>query len=48
MKTALSAILPEFSLSVLLSPQILRSRAVELAVLAPIVFALGWAFATRI
>lgn len=48
MKTALATILPEFSLSVLLSPRILRSRAVELAVLAPIVFALAYAIAARI
>lgn len=43
-----SARLPDLTVAFCLSPQILRSRAVELAVLAPIVFALAYAIAARI
>lgn len=42
-----SARLSDLTIAFPLSPQILRSRAVELAVLAPIAFALGWAIAAR-
>lgn len=43
-----SARLPDLTIAFCLSPQILRSRAVELAVLTPIVFALAYAIAARI
>jgi hypothetical protein len=43
-----SARLPDLTVAFCLSPQILRSRAVELAVLAPLVFALAYAIAARI